>query len=173
MHTCCAICAAGLVQALKDRFFITLFFYNPNIQPKAEYARRKGATEKLASYFGLDFEEGEYQPDVWLSLVKGYGKEPEAGQRCLICFRDRLTKTAELAKKEQADFFTSTLLASHQKNEQAIIILGQVIGQEQGVNFASLADLGLDKKALAISARKISQELGLYRQKYCGCIFSK
>ncbi|MCX6790961.1 MAG: epoxyqueuosine reductase QueH [Candidatus Gribaldobacteria bacterium] len=165
LHTCCAICAAGLIESLKERFLITLFFYNPNITSQEEYNKRKEAAIILAKHYQLDFVEGEYKPESWLTLVVGLENEPEGGKRCLVCFKDRLLKTAQFAKNSQVDNFTTTLLASHLKNKQVIAEIGQKIAQKNDLNF--LASFGGQ-----LRAKEITQELGLYCQKYCGCRYS-
>jgi predicted adenine nucleotide alpha hydrolase (AANH) superfamily ATPase len=165
LHTCCAICAAGLADALQDRFLMTLFFYNSNIYPQEEYEKRKEAAVILAKRYNLELIEGDYRPKDWLKLVAGLEGEPEGGKRCLVCFRDRLLRTAEFAKNNRIDNFTTTLLASHLKNKQAIIEIGQKIAQENNLNFLPSFDGQLKSK-------EIAQKLGLYRQKYCGCSYS-
>ncbi|MDD5146483.1 MAG: epoxyqueuosine reductase QueH [Candidatus Pacebacteria bacterium] len=172
LHTCCAICAVGLVDALQDSFSVTLFFYNPNIQPMAEYEKRKEAVVILAKRYNLELIEGDYRPKDWLKLVVGLEGEPEGGKRCLVCFRDRLLRTAEFAKDNQADNFTTTLLASHLKNEQVIKEIGQRVAKENVLNFLNLLDLDYQKSFNRLKTKQTAQELGLYKQKYCGCLFS-
>jgi predicted adenine nucleotide alpha hydrolase (AANH) superfamily ATPase len=172
LHVCCAVCCCGLVKTLRERFSVTLFFYNPNIHPKEEYQKRKEAVLLISKALDVDFYEAEYCPNKWLAMVMGYEAEPEGAKRCLLCFKERLNKTAEYAKKAGAGYFSTTLLASHQKNEQVISNIGQEVGQQWEVDFLNLEDLKINKKEILAQARQVSLGVVLYRQTYCGCIFS-
>lgn len=164
IHVCCAVCAAALVDLLKDKFEISLFFYNPNIHPEEEYLRRKESVEKLAKIYGVKFIEGDYDRDDWLKGVRGLEGEPEGGRRCLVCFKERLLRTFLLAE----DYFTTTLSLSPYKSEEDI----DKIGREIRGNFLSLKELGIDKKEIWRKTKQLSRDLSFYHQKYCGCVFS-
>lgn len=171
LHVCCAVCGAALADALKDQFELTLFYYNPNIWPKEEYERRLEAVKKLSEIYQLNFEEGEYENELWLERVKGWEDEPEGGRRCPICFEMRLEKTAELAKKQGASYFTTTLAISPFKDEEGINAIASRIAQANDLKFLPLAAIG-DKKDLWQKSRLLAKQYQLYHQKYCGCPFS-
>ncbi len=173
LHTCCAVCAGGLVEVLKNDYEIVLFFYNPNIQPQNEYEKRKKSAQGLSDLFSLQFKEGEYNPAQWLRMVKGYEKEPEGGKRCEVCFNERLLEAVKVAKELGYIFFTTTLLASHHKNENLIIEIGKAAGEKFKVQFLNLENLGVDKKMVEVKGRNLVKEQDFYRQKYCGCLFAQ
>jgi len=127
LHVCCAVCAAAMVDLLKDKFEIVLFYYNPNTHPEEEYQKRKESVVELAKIYNVEFLEGEYDKEIWFEKVKGLEKEPEGGKRCLVCFKNRLQRTALLAKE---NYFTTTLSLSPYKNEKEINKIGKKIPQK-------------------------------------------
>jgi len=180
LHTCCCVCAAGMVGLLKDRFAITLFFYNPNIQPKEEYEKRKQAARRLAKELQVGFLEGEYDVKNWLEAVEGLGNEPEGGKRCLVCFRHRIKRAAMLARERQKQLnlhgpllgFSTTLLASHLKDSDILQKIGAEAAKEFDIKFMSFDDLAINKAEVTRLGKEIVKDFGFYRQKYCGCCFS-
>jgi len=180
LHTCCGVCAAGIVGLLKDRFAITLFFYNPNIQPKEEYERRKQAARCLAKELQVGFLEGDYDVENWLEAIEGLEHELEGGERCLVCFRHRIKRAAFLAREWQKQLspcglllgISTTLLASHLKDSDILQKIGAEAEKEFNIKFMSFADLAINKAEVARLGKEIVSNLGLYRQKYCGCRFS-
>jgi len=186
LHTCCAVCGAYLTELLKNKFSqILIYFYNPNIQPKEEYEKRKESAEKLAEIYNLEFEEGEYEPNKWFDKIKGFEDEPEGGRRCPICFEMRLRQTAELARERGLEYFSTTLAVSPYKNEKIIDELGQKIGNEFGVKYLSIHVRNqieqkeiLPRTELVLvrgwqKTRELAKKHGFYHQKYCGCVFSQ
>ncbi|HOM33264.1 MAG TPA: epoxyqueuosine reductase QueH [Candidatus Paceibacterota bacterium] len=171
LHICCAVCGAYLIDLLKNQFEIILYFYNPNIWPKEEYDKRLKEAEKLAEIYQINFQEGEYNYDLWLEKVRGWESEPEGGKRCLICFRERLEKTAEIAKKEKSLYFTTTLAISPFKDEKVLDEIATLIAKENNLIFLPLSEFG-DKKELWKKTQELSKKYELYHQKYCGCQFS-
>lgn len=169
LHICCIGCGAFIARELKSDYKITLFFYNPNIYPEAEYERRLKETEDIANEFKLDLMIGDYDHEVWLEKVKGFEKEPERGERCRICYFERLGKTASMAAAEAYDFFTTTLTVSPHKDAKIINELGNELARKYGIEFL---DKDFKKQDGFKKACKLSKELGLYRQDYCGCEFS-
>ena len=147
LHACCAVCGAYLTVLLKEKFEPVIFFYNPNVQPEEEYKKRKESAEGLAKIYGLEFEEGKYEPDKWLEKVRGLEKEPEGKRRCLLCFEARLRQTAIFAKSKNIGNFSSTLAASPYKNEKIIAEIGKKISQEFGLNFLDVADISFSKSS--------------------------
>ena len=170
LHICCIGCGAYISRMLQEDYDVSLFFCNPNIFPESEYRLRLEETEKIASQFGLDLIIGEYDHDNWLALVKGLEKEPERGGRCVICYHDRLKKTAEYARKNGFDAFTTTLTVSPYKDALLISRLGKKLAEENGLIFL---DNDFKKQDGFKKACDLSKELKLYRQNYCGCEFSR
>jgi len=170
LHICCVGCGAFVSQTLAAYFQVTLFFYNPNIYPDNEYELRLAETKKVAKKFGFKLLIGEYAHEEWLKLVKGRELDREKGERCLICYRERLTRTAKLARESGFTYFASTLTVSPHKLAQEINAIGLELALKYGVKFLNRDFKKQDgfKKSLALS-----QELKLYRQNYCGCEFSQ
>lgn len=166
LHICCAPCLDGLITDENP----TLYFYNPNIHPEEEYKKRLVEVRKVAKKFNLSLMEGEYDKDRWLELVKGLEKEPEKGKRCEICFEMRLEETAKKAKELGIKNIATTLVSSVYKDSVLINKIGEAIAQKYNLKFFCLS---FDKKGINLKSLKLPKELNLYRQKYCGCIFSK
>ena len=166
LHFCCGPCGTWVLEKLSSRFLITGFFYNPNIWPEEEYKRRLQACEKAAAARKIELITGPYENFIFEERVKDYSKEKEGGKRCLICYRLRLEKTAATARERGLDIFATTLTISPFKKAGVINALGKELAKEYGLNFYE-ADFKEDK-GFAKSI-KLSHELGLYRQKYCGC----
>lgn len=174
IHSCCAPCSSYVLEYLSDYFAITVFYYNPNIYPEEEYIKRVKEQEKLISSMPLkypvSFVEGKYEPQEYYDLVKGHEKDPEGGERCFLCYRMRLEEAAKIAREGGYDFFTTTLSVSPYKNAEKLNEIGREVGETCGVSF-----LPSDFKKRGGYQRSIvlSREYGLYRQDYCGCVFSK
>ena len=169
LHCCCAPCSTYPLRILREDFNVTAFFYNPNIHPRKEYIARKEEMESFAARWGVPLIVGEYDVKEWFRRVKGYEDEPEGGARCEICYRMRLEKTVKLAREKGIPFFGTTLTISPHKKAVVINRIGKELGEIWGVNFYE-ADFK-KKDGFKISCQ-ISREEGLYRQDYCGCIFS-
>jgi len=170
LHVCCIGCGAFVSRLLKDKFKVTLFYYNPNIFPAEEHEKRLEETRRIAKKFRLPLLVEKYDHKKWLKKIKGLEKEPEKGGRCLACYRDRLTIAARTAKEKGNDFFTSTLTVSPHKDAKAINAIGIKLEKKYKVRFYE-ADFKKNdgfKKSCALS-----RELNLYRQDYCGCEFSR
>ena len=167
MHCCCAPCSSACLERLKDDFKITVFFYNPNIGGE-EYARRKAELIRFIQTTGwADFSDCDHDENEFYSAVKGLENEKEGGARCAKCFRLRLEKTKEFADEEGYDYFTTTLTVSPLKNAAVINALGEEIGGDKWL----YSDF--KKKNGYLRSTQLSKEYSLYRQNYCGCIFSK
>lgn len=171
LHVCCIGCGAYVVRFLENtlRYKVTLFFYDPNIFPREEYIRRLEETKIIAKKFGVELIEGEYDHERWRTLTKGHENDPEKGERCSLCYEDRLEKTAALAKEKGFACFSTTLTVSPHKNAQAILSIGKRLEEKYGVQFL---DKDFKKQDGYKKATALSKELGLYRQDYCGCEFS-
>jgi predicted adenine nucleotide alpha hydrolase (AANH) superfamily ATPase len=168
LHVCCGVCATAVAERLMvEGHTVTGYFYNPNIHPVDEYKRRLEAAREAASQLGFEFVEGPYDRERWFELVKGKEYEGEGGERCRLCYRMRLEKTYEYMRKKMFDAFTTTLSVSPHKDAAIINAIGRDIGGERFIN----ADF--KKKGGFLRATEMSKEMGLYRQHYCGCIYSQ
>ena len=174
LHACCAPCSSWCLEYLAPHFDITLFYYNPNIDDEEEYHRRAAEAQRLLQEMPLprpvQFLEGPYDPAHWHALVKGHEADPEGGDRCGICFSDRLRQTAETAAALGFDCFTTTLTISPLKNADRLNGIGEAEGAAAGVPFLPS---DFKKKNGYLRSTELSREYGLYRQDYCGCSFSK
>ncbi len=170
LHICCIGCGAYVSQLLKNDFRVILYFYNPNIFPESEYKRRLAETKRIAKKFSLKLIEGGYNHQEWLELVRGHEKDPERGERCRICYYDRLKATARLARQMGIKYFTTTLTISPHKDAKAILQFGQEIGDKYNLEFLAQ---DFKKKDGFKKSVQLSRELSLYRQNYCGCEFSR
>ena len=170
LHCCCGPCATQVIERLGKYFELVLYFYNPSIYPQEEYETRKENSKKVAEHYGLEFHEGQKDYNHWLEIIKGHETNKEGEQRCNICIRQRLEGTAVKARDLGVEFFGTTLTVSPHKNAEAINKMGTHIALNSNVDFLVgdfKQDNGFNKSV------EISKKLGLYRQKYCGCEFSK
>lgn len=170
IHTCCAICSGYPISFLQDiGYQVCSYFYNPNIYPDLEYQKRLDAERTLCNHLGCELVEADYNPDEFYNAAKGFEDEPEKGRRCDKCFELRLRKTAEFAKSKGINNFTTSIVISPHKNFAKLTEIGQKIAEEYGLNYVAI---DFKKKDGFLKTNKISRELGLYRQNYCGCKFS-
>lgn len=171
LHACCAICSAHPIEMLKNSGYgVIVYFYNPNIFPQEEYNRRLEAQRTLCSYEGVELIEGEYETQKFYDCVRGYETCPEKGARCELCFKLRLSATAQKAKELGIKDFTTSIVISPHKNFTLLSKIGEEIAQKEGLNFVAI---DFKKKDGFLKTNKISRDLGLYRQNYCGCEFSR
>ena len=166
LHCCCAPCSSAVIERLKDYFEITFFYYNPNITPESEYELRKNEFEKL----GVKVISLKYNHNEFLEVVKGFENEKEGGNRCKICIAQRLNKTFEYAVANNFDVVTTTLSISPHKDCEYINQLGERLQEKFGIKYLH-ADF--KKENGYLRSIQICKELGIYRQDYCGCSFSK
>src|SRR5574344_177559 len=170
LHACCGICSGYPISLLKDiGYQVVVYFYNPNIYPKEEYQRRFMAEQTLCSHFGCELIEGEYIPEDFYTAAKGFETEPERGKRCDKCFELRLRHAAIKAKELGIENITTSIVISPHKNYSKITEIGNRIAKEYGLNYVAI---DFKKKDGFLKTNKISRELNLYRQNYCGCKFS-
>lgn len=174
LHSCCAPCSSYCLEYLSKYFQITVFYYNPNITDREEYDTRVREQERLIQQLPakhpIRFVEGAYAPELFYQVVKGLEKEPEGGARCKECFRLRLEESARLCKECGFDYFTTTLTISPLKNAPLLNELGEQLAEQYGVAFLNS---DFKKKNGYKRSTELSAEYGLYRQDYCGCIYSK
>lgn len=170
LHTCCGPCSTACIERLKDNFDLTVYFYNPNIEPYDEYLKRKEVQLKLLKELNVPYIDADYDNEVFREQTKGLECEPEGGARCPVCFKIRMGKTAEVAKENGFDYFCTSLTVSPHKNSAIINVIGDSIGKKYGIKF-----LHSDFKKREGYKRSIelSKEYDLYRQDYCGCLYAK
>lgn len=171
LHICCAPDAVFAVKQFRDiDGSIAGYFYNPNIHPEEEYNFRLREMEELAEKMDLRLFTGEYDREVWFELTEGLEDEPERGERCRICIRKRLKKTAKKAESEGFDAFASVLTNSPHKDLDMINSLGKRLGEEHGIKY--LKSFFRKSEGFKKSV-ELSEQFQLYRQSYCGCIYSR
>lgn len=174
LHSCCAPCSSYTLEYLSQYFDITVYYFNPNIFPKKEFCKRLEEQKRLISELPATNEikliEGEYDYDEFLSIARGYEEAAEGGERCFRCYRMRLEHTARLAREQGFDYFCTTLSISPLKNAEKINETGIELSSLYGVKW-----LPSDFKKREGYKRSIelSKQYGLYRQNFCGCVFSK
>ena len=174
LHSCCAPCSSYVLEYLAPYFDICDFYYNPNISPKKEYEDRKEELKRLILEMGLSTEvsflEGTYQPEDFFAMAKGLEDLPEGGERCFKCYEMRLRESAKIAKEQGAEYFATTLTISPLKNAQKLNEIGERLAEEYGVKYLPS---DFKKKNGYKRSVELSAQYELYRQNYCGCVFSK
>ena len=177
LHSCCAPCSSYVLEYLRVYFQITVFYYNPNISMEAEYRKRVSEQKRLiAAYnekkcgYHIEVIEGDYEPERFYDIARGLEQCPEGGERCFACYELRLRETARRAQAEKYDYFATTLTISPLKNAVKLNEIGEQLAAEYGVSW-----LPSDFKKRGGYQRSIelSKEYDLYRQDYCGCVYSK
>jgi predicted adenine nucleotide alpha hydrolase (AANH) superfamily ATPase len=172
LHACCAPCSSHTLTYIAERFRITLYFYNPNIAPEEEYSFRRDELKRLVREMGLDIEvlEETYDPAPFYELAKGLEDLPERGERCRRCIELRLRAAAAKAAELRCDYFTTTLTISPHKDCTFINECGGRISEETGVPYLFSDFKKHDGYKHSI---ELSRQYSLYRQNYCGCVFSR
>ena len=170
LHSCCAPCSSSCIERLKDYFNLTIYFYNPNMDSEEEYLLRLKEQVRLCELLNIDYLLEDYNNSDFISVAKGYESYAEGGVRCERCFNLRLNKTAEKAREKGFDYFATTLTVSPLKNAQKINQIGLEIEKKVGVNFLPT---DFKKKGGYSRSIELSKEYNLYRQNYCGCVYSK
>ena len=174
LHSCCAPCSSYVLEYLSQYFKITIFFYNPNIYPMEEYTRRvaeqKGLISEMKVKNEIRFIEGKYDTESFYKLTKGLEEEKEGGVRCFNCYELRLNEAAIMAKEKGYDYFTTTLSISPHKNSAKLNEIGKSLSEEHDVKYL-YSDF--KKKEGYKRSIELSKQYKLYRQDYCGCVFSK
>ena len=174
LHACCAPCSSYVLESIAEYFDITLLFYNPNITPKEEYLKRYDELKRLLRE--ADFASGvktlecRYDEGEFFSIAKGLEELPEGSERCFRCYRLRLEETAKTAREHGFDYFATTLSISPYKNSRKLAEISMQLAEQYGVKWlpSDFKKRGGYKRSI-----ELSHEYGLYRQNYCGCVFSK
>lgn len=174
LHACCAPCSSYVLEYLTGYFNITVFFYNPNITDKDEYEKRKQELKRFIGEYKfknpVGMIDGDYAPELFFDIAKGREALPEGGERCFECYRLRLEKTAELAYDKGFDYFCTTLSVSPHKNAAKLNEIGVELESGRGIKYlvSDFKKRNGYKRSIELSA-----EYGLYRQNFCGCIYSR
>jgi len=175
LHSCCAPCSSYVLEYLSSHFEITDFFYNPNITEREEYTKRADELQRLIREqphrYQVTYLEGNFEPERFMEAAHGLEDCPEGGERCFQCFRLRLFETARVAAEAGGyDYFTTTLTISPLKNAEKLNAIGEEAAGVYGVRWLPC---DFKKKGGYQRSVELSREYGLYRQNYCGCVFSK
>lgn len=182
LHSCCAPCSSYVLEYLRNYFKITVFYYNPNITADVEYRKRVAEQKRLIVAYNemaaeqekpgypIGIVEGDYEPNRFFEIAKGLEDCPEGGERCFACYALRLSETARRARAGNYDYFTTTLSISPLKNAAKLNEIGEKLAQEQGVAWLPS---DFKKKDGYKRSIELSRKYDLYRQNYCGCVYSK
>ncbi|MDO4266908.1 MAG: epoxyqueuosine reductase QueH [Eubacteriales bacterium] len=174
LHSCCAPCSSYVLEYLSRYFSVTVFYYNPNIWPEEEYRHRaeeqQRLIEALPAVHPISLEVGPYQPDRFFEASRGHEEDPEGGERCMACYRLRLEEAARLAREGGYDYFTTTLTISPMKDSEKLNSIGEELA---GIWQVEHLPSDFKKKNGYRRSVELSREYGLYRQNYCGCVFSR
>lgn len=173
LHSCCAPCSTYVLEYLTKHFDISVLYYNPNIHPSEEYHKREAEQERYINLVNkvnkIELIKANYDPKEYFEAVKGYELEKEGGKRCNLCFELRLDMAAQYAKKHGYDYFTTTLSISPHKDAQIINHIGENLEKKYDVSYlyADFKKKNGFKRSLELCA-----QYDIYRQNYCGCVFS-
>ncbi len=167
---CCAPCSAGVIEFIaKNKLDYTIFFYNPNIFPETEYIKRKNEVIRLATLYNIPFIDTDYTPQDYNFITKGLGELPERSKRCEQCFRLRLAKTAIFARNNGFDYFTSTLGFSRWKDLNQVNAAGYDVEDMYNISYL---DINWRKNGIQPRTQDILEKNNIYKQDYCGCVYS-
>lgn len=172
LHSCCGPCSSAVLERLTEHFQVTVLYYNPNIEPEEEYQKRLEEQSRLLSLLpgNIPLLPCDWDHERFSAFAETMKDEPEGGARCLACFALRLGYTARQAKLHGFEYFTTTLSVSPHKNAENLNRIGEAAGQETGVKYL-MADF--KKKNGYLRSLQLSKEFDLYRQDYCGCLYSR
>ena len=170
LHSCCGPCSSSVIERLKDDFDITVLYYNPNIEPFEEYEKRKNEQMRLLDIYHIKHMDIDYLNEEYRSKVIGHENDKENGPRCHLCYELRLEKTAKLAKENDFDYFCTTLTVSPYKSSQVINEIGLKLEEKYHIDYL-VSDF--KKEEGYKRSIELSKEYNLYRQDYCGCLYSK
>ena len=170
VHICCAPDALYVTDLLKEDYDVCGYFYNPNIHPEEEYRRRLQETQKVAEIVRFSLTEEKYDPESWFGLTELFKDEPEKGRRCDICYAMRLKRTAQKAAEEGFPMFTTVMSLSPWKKAKVMNRMGRMFGNRYGIDFL---EADFKKKDGFKKSVELSKKHTLYRQDYCGCVYSK
>ncbi|MBQ8406322.1 MAG: epoxyqueuosine reductase QueH [Clostridia bacterium] len=171
LHSCCAPCSSACLERLFKSFQVTVLYYNPNIDDVGEYEKRKSEQIRFLKETGYaDFLDCDHEKELFFRIAAGLENEPERGKRCYLCYQLRLEKTAKTARENGFDYFCTTLSLSPYKNAEWINEIGQELTKKYGVQFLPS---DFKKQGGYLRSIELSKKYALYRQDYCGCVYSK
>ena len=182
LHSCCAPCSSYVLEYLRNYFRITVFYYNPNISMEEEYRKRVAEQKRLIAAYNkeiseeetqgchIEIVEGDYEPECFYEIARGLEQCPEGSERCFSCYELRLRETVSRARADRYDYFGTTLTISPLKNAKKLNEIGERLAAEYGVKWLTS---DFKKKGGYQRSIELSREYDLYRQDYCGCIYSK
>jgi predicted adenine nucleotide alpha hydrolase (AANH) superfamily ATPase len=170
VHLCCAPDALYVLSLLKEDYEVCGYFYNPNIHPRQEYDLRLDETRKVARVLDIRLYEELYDDERWLRITQKFKEEPEKGRRCDVCYAMRLEKTAQKASELGFDIFTTVMSLSPWKKAESLNRMGRMFASRYGIRFL---EADFKKKDGFRKSIELSKDHGLYRQNYCGCVYSK
>ena len=174
LHCCCAPCSSATLERLQQEYRVDIYYYNPNIEPEGEFRKRAGEEERFVREFrpdgGVRVIVADYDHKAFEEIARGREDMPERSERCYLCYEMRMRKTAEYAKAHGYDLFTTSLSISPYKSARWINEIGERLQQETGVSFLHSDFKKQDGYRRSI---ELSREYGLYRQDWCGCVYSK
>lgn len=171
LHVCCAPCSSAVLELLSKYFDITIYYYNPNIHPQTEYEKRFGELIKLNKVMNFNYKivQPKYNPQEFFDIAKGYENLPEGDIRCKKCMEQRMEQCAKYAKENNFDYFTTTLSISPYKNSHWINEIGYTLQDKYNIKFL-YSDF--KKNNGYLESIKLCKEYDIYRQDYCGCVYS-
>ncbi len=174
LHSCCAPCSSYVLEYLSEYFDITVYYYNPNIYPAGEYLKRVEELDRLIREMKFThpvrLRNGLYEPDEFFRMAKGYEEEPEGGERCFRCYKLRISEAAKVAAAGHYDYFTTTLSISPLKDADKLNEIGEKLAKEYHVSYLPS---DFKKRNGYKRSVELSKEHDLYRQNYCGCVYSR
>ncbi|MBF8250585.1 MAG: hypothetical protein HW382_213 [Deltaproteobacteria bacterium] len=170
LHTCCAPCSTHVLELLREVFDLTLYFYDPNIHPREEYEMRRDEMKGYAEKSSAAFVEGPYDVERWFELTKGHEADKEGSERCFLCYEVRLRESARFASENGFEYFGTVLSISPHKRADKINEIGLSLAEEYGISYL---EADFKKKEGFKRSIVLSREHGLYRQDYCGCVYSR
>lgn len=174
LHACCAPCSSAVLERIANHFKVVIFYYNPNITEEEEYKKRIAEIRKFIRIFKTKYEitliEGKYEPEKFLTMAQGLENEPERGRRCYKCYNLRLEETAKIAEELGYKYFCTTLTLSPHKNTNWLNEIGKNLDKKYNITYI-YSDF--KKKNGYKRSIELSREYNLYRQDYCGCVYSK
>lgn len=169
LHGCCGPCITHPYQLLKKTYNVAVYFYNPNIHPKSEYDKRLHAVKDLADRWEFRLLVGQYDEEEWSAAIRGFENEPEGGKRCPVCYRLRMEATAKVASIHRMDIFGTTLTVSPHKKTDVVHEIGRACEHLYGVRYL---EMDFKKEEGFKTSCLLSHQEGLYRQHFCGCLYS-
>lgn len=178
VHACCGPCNTKVLSSLSEAFKVTVLFYNPNIHPKPEYEKRRDTQADFIVAFNdkngtdIEFVEGKYDPRRFFQATKGLEKEPEKGKRCEVCYELRLQEAKKFADEIGCEYYTTSLTVSPYKNTEAVNTIGDTLDESQNGSQSQFLHSDFKKKNGFRESIALAKEYDLYRQNYCGCIYS-